>query len=183
MCATQSQRNTSVRHAHSHSTYRTYQCPICTNMHSCSLSCFKEHKPTHAGDAPALAAPIPRYLKKKIDFSVLATNPKFQELLKTYPTLLPALQRVYAATIEPEEGDQPRRGRGGKGGFRGRGGRGRGRGGRFDDAGHKWTPKQGDNDALRMLKGYRGREEHDKEKQAMAAFVQLVEETFGDTES
>jgi hypothetical protein len=34
-----------------------------------------------------------------------------------------------------------------------------------------------------MLKGYRGREEHDKEKQAMAAFVQLVEETFGDTQS
>jgi hypothetical protein len=196
VCATQSQRNTSVQHAHFHSTYSTYQYSICTNMHSCSLSCFKEHKPTHAGDAPAPAvlvepqipqppppAPIPRYLKKKTDFSVLATNPKFQELLKTYPALLPALQRVYAATIEPEEGDQPRRGRGGRGGFRGRGGRGRGRGGRFDDSGHKWTPKQGDNDALRMLKGYRGREEHDKEKQAMAAFVQLVEETFGDTES
>lgn len=165
-------------------------------MHSCSLSCFKEHKPTHSGDAPVPAAPaepqipqpptpapIPRYLKKKTDFSVLATNPKFQELLKTYPTLLPALQRVYATTIEPEESNQPRRGRGGRGGFRGRGGRGRGRGGRLDDSGHKWTPKQGDNDALRMLKGYRVREEHDKEKQAMAAFVQLVEETFGDTES
>lgn len=196
VCATQSQRNTSVQHAHSHSTYSTYQHSICTDTHSCSLSCFKEHKPTHAGDAPAPAAPvepqipqppppapIPRYLKKKTDFSVLATNPKFQELLKTYPALLPALQRVYAATIEPEEGGQPRRGRGGRGGFRGRGGRGRGRGGRFDDSGHKWTPKQGDNDALRMLKGYRAREEHDKEKQAMAAFVQLVEETFGDAEN
>ncbi|OSS50291.1 hypothetical protein B5807_04794 [Epicoccum nigrum] len=173
---------------------KKYKCPTCA-LPYCSLSCFKEHKPTHSGDTPAPAvlvepqipqppppAPIPRYLKKKTDFSVLATNPKFQELLKTHPTLLPALQRVYAATIEPEEGDQPRRGRGGRG-FRGRGGRGRGRGGRFGDSGHKWTPKQGDNDALRMLKGYRGREEHDKEKQAMAAFVQLVEETFGDTQS
>lgn len=36
---------------------------------------------------------------------------------------------------------------------------------------------------MRMLKGYRAREEHDKEKQAMAAFVQLVEETFGDAEN
>lgn len=68
----------------------------------------------------------------------------------------------------------------GRGG-RGRG-RGRGRGGRFDDAVHKWTPKQGDNDAMKMLKGYRERDEHDKERQAMAAFVQLVEETFGGAE-
>ena len=36
---------------------------------------------------------------------------------------------------------------------------------------------------MRSLKGYRGRDEHDKEKQAMAAFVQLVEETFGDPEN
>lgn len=36
---------------------------------------------------------------------------------------------------------------------------------------------------MRMLKGYREREELDKEKQAMAAFVQLVEETFGDAQS
>lgn len=31
---------------------------------------------------------------------------------------------------------------------------------------------------MRMLKGYRDREDTDKEKEAMAAFVQLVEETF-----
>lgn len=166
--------------------------PDFANLSSCSLSCFKEHKPTHTEAAPAPAAPIepeipqppppapiPRYLKKKTDFSVLATNPKFQELLKTYPALLPALQRVYATTIEPADQDQPRRGRGGRGGFRSRGGRGRGRGGRFDDHAHKWTPKQGDSDAMRILKGYRGKDEHDKEKQAMAAFVQLVEGTFG----
>ena len=164
-------------------------------MHSCSLSCFKEHKSTHVEAAPTPAAPIepeipqppppapvPRYLKKKTDFSVLATNPKFQDLLKTYPALLPTLQRVYAATIEPDEVDQPRRNRGGRGGFRGRGGRGRGRGGRQDGPPPRWTQKQGDADAMKMLKGYREREDHDKEKEAIAAFVQLVEETFGDAE-
>lgn len=35
---------------------------------------------------------------------------------------------------------------------------------------------------MKMLKGYREREDHDKEKEAIAAFVQLVEETFGDAE-
>jgi hypothetical protein len=36
---------------------------------------------------------------------------------------------------------------------------------------------------MRMLKGYREREENDKEKEAMAAFVQLVEEKFADSET
>lgn len=166
---------------------------VLTESPSCSLPCFKEHKTTHVDDVPAPVpaapaesdipqppppAPVPRYLKKKTDFSVLATNPEFQELLKTYPSLLPALQRVYAATIEPDAEDQPRANRGGRGGFRGRGGRGRGRGGRFDTVPPRWTQKQGDADAMRMLKGYRDREDTDKEKEAMAAFVQLVEETF-----
>ncbi|KAF3048101.1 hypothetical protein E8E12_010334 [Didymella heteroderae] len=174
---------------------RKYKCPSCAIPY-CSLLCFKEHKPVHANDAPTLVAPvepeipqppppapIPRYLKKKTDYSVLATNPKFQELLKQYPALLPTLQRVYAATIEPDEDDRPRRG--GRGGFRGRGsrGRGRGRGGRYDDTPHRWTQKQGDNDAMKILKGYREREDTDKEMQAMTAFLQLVEETFGDAEA
>lgn len=167
-----------------------------TNSTSCSLSCFKEHKVTHTESAPTQAAPVepeipqppppapvPRYLKKKTDFSVLATNPRFQELLKTYPTLLSTLQRVYAATIEPDAEDQPRRGRGGRGGFRGRGGRGRGRGGRYDDSNSRWTQKQGDTDAMKMLKEYRGRDDNDKEKEAMAAFVQLVEEIFADAQT
>lgn len=170
-------------------------CSDLTDNSSCSLACFKEHKPTHANDAPTPTAPvepeipqppqpapIPRYLKKKTDYSVLATNPKFQELLKQYPALLPALQRVYAATIEPDEDNQPRRG--GRGGFRGRGSRGRGRGrGGHKDAPHKWTQKQGDNDAMRMLRGLRERNETDKEMQAMSAFLQLVEETFADAET
>ncbi|KAJ4340688.1 hypothetical protein N0V87_002349 [Didymella glomerata] len=131
---------------------------------------------------PPPPAPIPRYLKKKTDYSVLATNPKFQELLKQYPALLPILQRVYATTIEPDEHDQPRRG--GRGGFRGRGSRGRGRGrGGHNDAPHRWTQKQGDNDAMRMLKGLRERDDTDKEMQAMTAFLQLVEETFDGEET
>jgi hypothetical protein len=36
---------------------------------------------------------------------------------------------------------------------------------------------------MRLLKGYREREDNDKEKEAMAAFVQLVEETFGDADT
>ncbi len=127
---------------------------------------------------PPSPAPLPRYLKKKTDFSVLAKNPKFQEILKAYPALLPALQRVYAATIEPDEDDRQQRNRG-----RGRGGRGRGRGGRNNDATHRWTQKQGDTDAMRMLKGLRERDDKDKDKQAMAAFTQLVEETFGEAGS
>lgn len=78
--------------------------------------------------------------------------------------------------------DQPRRGRGGRGGFRGRGSRGRGRGGRQDDSQPRWTQKQGDTDGMKLLKGYRAREDNGKEKEAMAAFVQLVEETFADAE-
>ncbi|KAF2624194.1 hypothetical protein BU25DRAFT_163130 [Macroventuria anomochaeta] len=179
---------------------KKYKCPTCA-LPYCSLSCFKVHKSTHAEAAPPPAAPvepeipqppppapIPCYLKKKTDFSILATNPKFQELLKAYPVLLPTLQRVYAATIEPDEDDQRRCYKSGRGGFRGRGGRGwggrgRGRGGRRDDAPHKWTQKQGDADGMKMLKEYRGREDNDKEKEAMATFVQLVEDTFADPET
>ncbi|KAF1925449.1 uncharacterized protein M421DRAFT_69896 [Didymella exigua CBS 183.55] len=171
---------------------KKYKCKNCA-LPYCSVPCFKEHESTHANDAPTSAAPVepeipqppppapvPRYLKNKADLSVFATNPKFQELVKSYPVLLPALQRVYAATIEPDEDDQPRRG--GRGGFRGRGsrGRGRGRGGRHDDAPHRWTQKQGDNDAMKMLKGYRNREDTDEEMQAVVAYLQLVEETLGD---
>ncbi|KAJ8107219.1 hypothetical protein OPT61_g9016 [Boeremia exigua] len=170
---------------------KKYKCPTCA-LPYCSLSCFKEHKPTHANGPPTPAAPVepeipqppapaplPRYLKKKTDFSVLATNPKFKELLKTYPALLPALQRVYAATIEPDEDNRPQRNYRSRGG---RGARGRGRG-RQNDAPPKWTQKQGDADAMKMLKGYREREDGDKEKQAMEAFVQLVEDTFSSAES
>ncbi|KZM21441.1 uncharacterized protein EKO05_0006178 [Ascochyta rabiei] len=173
---------------------KKYKCPTCA-LPYCSLSCFKEHKITHADLAPTPSAPaeleipqppppapVPRYLKKKTDFSVLATNPKFQELLKTYPALLTLLQRVYATTIEPDADNQPRRGRGGRG-FRGRGFRGRGRGGRHDDSQSRWTQKQGDADAMKMLRAYREREENNKEREAMAAFVQLVEENFAGAET
>lgn len=166
---------------------------------SCSLSCFKIHKPTHAELAndstsstatvpqlpqPSAPAPVPRYLKQKIDFSALATNHKFQELIKTYPNLLQVLQRVYAATIEPDPDDEARRRRLGRGAFRGRGsrGRGRGRGGRFggyDDENSRWTPKKGDADAMKMLKEVRSGEADGKDKEAMRAFVDLIEENFG----
>lgn len=36
---------------------------------------------------------------------------------------------------------------------------------------------------MKTLKEYREREDKDKEKEAMAAFVQLVEETFGNAET
>lgn len=111
---------------------------------------------------------------------MLATTPKFKELLKTYPALLPTLQRVYAATIEPDLEDHPRRNGGNRRGFRGRGGRGRGRGGRQDDSQSRWSQKQGDADAMKILKGCRERESPDKEKEAMAAFIQLLEDTFTD---
>jgi hypothetical protein len=131
---------------------------------------------------PPTPPPVPRYLKKKTDFSVLATNPKFQDLLKTYPTLLPTLQRVYATTIEPDPEDR----RMGRGGFRGRGmrgrGRGRGRGGFNDDREGRWNQKKGDADALKMLKGLRDGKSGDKEKEGMVAFGMLVEEMFGEKE-
>ena len=135
---------------------------------------------------PPPPAPIPRYLKKKTDFSALATNPKFQELLKSYPTLLPTLQRVYATTIEPDPEDEARRRRFSRGGFRGRGTRGRGRGrggfGGFDEREERWTQKKGDADGMRLLKGLRDGKAGDKEQEGMLAFVQLVDETFGEGE-
>lgn len=36
---------------------------------------------------------------------------------------------------------------------------------------------------MKILKGFREREDTDKEMQAMTAFLQLVEETFGDVET
>jgi hypothetical protein len=129
---------------------------------------------------PPPPAPIPRYLKKKTDFSVLATNPKFKDLLKTYPTLFPTLQGVYATTIEPDPEDEARRRRMTRGGFRGRGSRGRGRGrGGFDIGGGRWTQKKGDEDAMKMLKELRDRKSGDKEKEGMLAFAKLVDEVFG----
>ncbi|KAF2829987.1 hypothetical protein CC86DRAFT_392010 [Ophiobolus disseminans] len=179
---------------------KKYKCPTC-GLPYCSLQCFKSHKPTHPEptSAPTLSAPTepilpqpplppppPRYLKKKTDFTVLATNPKFQDLLKSYPTLLPTLRRVYATTIEPDPEDEARRRRFARGGFRGRGTRGRGRGrggfGGFDDREERWTQKKGDADAMRMLKGLRDGKAGDREKEGMLAFVQLVDEVFGEGE-
>jgi hypothetical protein len=62
--------------------------------------------------------------------------------------------------------------------MRGRG-RGRGRGG-FDDREGRWTQKKGDADGMKMLKGLRDGKSGEKEKEAMAAFGQLIEEVFGD---
>ncbi|KAH7090247.1 hypothetical protein FB567DRAFT_286665 [Paraphoma chrysanthemicola] len=172
---------------------KKYKCPTCA-LPYCSLSCYRTHKTTHTEPTtapsstnetvvlpqPPPPAPIPRYLKKRIDFSTLATSPRFQDLLKTYPTLLPTLQRVYATTIEPDPEDETRRQRMNRGGFRGRGSRGRGRGrGGFDEKEGRWTQKKGDADGMRMLKGLRDGKSGDKEKDGMAAFVQLVEEMFG----
>ncbi|KAF2792467.1 hypothetical protein K505DRAFT_376025 [Melanomma pulvis-pyrius CBS 109.77] len=158
---------------------KKYKCPTCAVPY-CSLACFKLHKPTHPVSAaspstsaapeipqPPLPAPPPKYLRQKVDFSVLATNPKFQELLKTHPELFSTLQHVFAATIEPERGDRPRSH------YRG------GRGGKFRDQGSKWTQKRGDADAMKLLKGVRDGEKGDKVQGAMAEFVRLVEETFG----
>lgn len=190
--------NTIVRFPTTYSKRLTHVC-------SCSLACFKLHKPAHEGsDAtapnttpkpslveipqPPPPAPIPKYLRQKVDWSVLASNPKFAELLKTYPSLLPALQRVYAKTIEPDPEDQPRsyagnfRGGNYRGRGRGRGDRGRGRGDRFrnDDTPRRWTEKKGDADAMRMLKKTREQDKNDEEKEAMAAFVSLIEEVSGE---
>ncbi|KAF1916942.1 hypothetical protein BDU57DRAFT_498083 [Ampelomyces quisqualis] len=175
---------------------KKYKCPTCA-LPYCSIPCFKLHKTTHpepttpapqpsaelALPQPPPPAPIPRYLRRKTDFSVLAADPKFRGLLKLYPTLLPALQRVYAATIEPDPEDERRR-RMTRGGFRGRGTRGRGIGrgrgpGGFDDREGKWTQKKGDADGMSMLKGLRHGNAGGKDQEAMAAFVGLVDEIFG----
>ncbi|KAL6710730.1 hypothetical protein ACN47E_007787 [Coniothyrium glycines] len=176
---------------------KKYKCPTCA-LPYCSLSCFQKHKPLHANDAPKPTttnapslpqlpppAPLPRYLKKKTDFSILATNPKFQNLLQTHPTLLSTLQRVYGKTIEPDPEDEARRRRLERQTFRGRGsrgrGRGRGRGGRWDRP-ERWTPKKGDSDAMGLLKVIRDGQGKDKEQEAMAEFVTLVGELFGGAE-
>ena len=66
--------------------------------------------------------------------------------------------------------------------MRGRG-RGRGRGGRGgwngEEREERWTPKKGDKDAMAVLKGIREGENNQSEKDAIAEFVGLVEELFG----
>lgn len=200
-------RNTNVPPAPSLSTTPLSlfaQTLLLTHIHrSCSLSCFQSHKITHVSSIPsptsavALSAPaplelptpavapepIPKYLRGKADFSRLATDAAFRDMLRSQPTLLPALQRIYAATIEPEEGDEPRRaarGRGGMRGWRGRGrGVGRSRGGGGGET-PKWTAKKGDKDAMRMLKGLREGKRGETEKEAVGAFVRLVGEIFAE---
>jgi hypothetical protein len=168
------------------------------------MFCFKSHKPTHPDTAPIAAkpaeptlpqppppAPIPRYLKKRTDFSVLATDPKYQALLKTHPKLLLSLQRVYAKTIKPDPEDERRRRMLERNAFRGRGVRGRGRGGWRGGRGgwnggqereERWTQKKGDKDAMVELKAIRDGQGKEGEKDAMAEFVGLVEELFGQHE-
>ncbi|KAI4695461.1 uncharacterized protein J4E84_002088 [Alternaria hordeiaustralica] len=183
---------------------KKYKCPTCA-LPYCSLSCFKSHKTTHpettsvapkpaepALPQPPPPAPVPRYLKKRTDFAVLATNPKFQALLKTHPALLPSLQRVYAKTIKPDPEAESRRRMLERNASRGRGMRGRGRGawrggrGGFNGGQEKkeeyWTQKKGDKDAMEELKGIREGEGKEGEKDAMAEFVGLVEELFGQYE-
>ncbi|KAF2689691.1 hypothetical protein K458DRAFT_427806 [Lentithecium fluviatile CBS 122367] len=181
-----------------HAQPKKYRCPTCS-MPYCSMPCFKEHKATHSDSAPTppTAAPehdlpnppppkpLPRYLRSKIDFAQLATDPKYLDLLKRHPALLPTLQRIYSATIEPDP-DQERRRRviqGWRGRWRGSRGRGGGRGGRgFRDEESRWTQKKGDADAMRGLKRVRECENGSEEKEGLAEFVRLVEEIFGEKE-
>ncbi|EUC34766.1 hypothetical protein COCVIDRAFT_91707 [Bipolaris victoriae FI3] len=176
---------------------KKYKCPTCA-LPYCSLACFKTHKVTHPEDAvsstskpaeptipqPPPPAPIPRYLKSRTDFSTLATSPKYQDLLKANPILLSTLQRVYAKTIQPDPEDERRRRMLERNMSRGRGsrgrGRGRGRGGRhWEEREERWTPKKGDKDAMAVLKSIRDGEDNQEEKEAMAQFVELVDELFG----
>ncbi|KAL5381341.1 hypothetical protein PMIN06_008873 [Paraphaeosphaeria minitans] len=177
---------------------KKYKCPTCA-LPYCSIPCFKEHKRAHPEGASSVPASqpvfevelptaipetIPTYIRTKTDFSRLATDAHFQTLLKSNPVLLSTLQRVYAATIKPEGGDAPqRRGMRGRGGFRGRGSRGRGRGrggwGGADDT-PRWTQKQGDNDALRILKSLREGNAAEGTS-GVGEFVRLVEKMYGDS--
>ncbi|KAF1948430.1 hypothetical protein CC80DRAFT_431618 [Byssothecium circinans] len=174
-----------------HTAQKKYKCPTCA-LPYCSIPCFKLHKPTHANETPTPAPtvppepdipkplppkPLPKYLQSTRDFSLIATNPKYENLLKMHPSLLPTLQKVYAKTIEPYPEEVNRRG-----GYRGRGfggrGRGRGRGGWHGnrDEVRKWTEKKGDADAMRLMKKIREGENGDDEMAALSEFVRLVQE-------
>lgn len=164
---------------------------------SCSLACFKAHKPVHetsesaptpsqpvvtSSEAPPPPAPTsrPRPVKTAPDFSQLSSNPRFQALISAHPSLLLSLQRVYAATLEPDS-DNPRGG-GGRGNYRGRGDRGgwRGRGGFAQDSSKpSWTQDKGDAKGMKLLARYREGEEGEEEEAVMAEFVNLVQELFG----
>ncbi|KAF2655929.1 hypothetical protein K491DRAFT_405345 [Lophiostoma macrostomum CBS 122681] len=176
---------------------KKYKCPNCSIPY-CSLACFKHHKPSHEGsDASSTAelqpvlpeipqppppAPPPRYLRQKIDFSKVSSNPKFAELLTSHPTLLTTLQRIYASTIEPDPEVPTLRHRHQRGGYRGRGRGDRGwrRGGGYggSDGPPTWTQKKGDATALKTLKGVREGKKGAGEQEAMIEFVKLVQETL-----
>ncbi|KAF2470752.1 uncharacterized protein BDR25DRAFT_369199 [Lindgomyces ingoldianus] len=193
---------------------KKYKCPTCAIPY-CSLACFKIHKPTHPDISPSTPnptlhptplvipdppppPPVPKYIKQRKDFSQFASKPQYQELLRTHPTLLSSLQRIYAATIEPRPADNPPtsfqhpyNGRGRGSYSRGRGSRGRSRGGYMRSGDHrhgdenrsrKWSQKKGDADAMKLLKRLREGKEGGGEQAAIVEFVRLVEETFGDGE-
>ncbi|KAF2197920.1 hypothetical protein GQ43DRAFT_451360 [Delitschia confertaspora ATCC 74209] len=183
---------------------KKYKCPTCSTPY-CSLACFKTHKVVHETSNPVVTdssqiqtlappsesappsdskPPLPP-VNKQHDFSVLSSDTRFQSLLTKYPALHISLQRVYAATLEPDPEDVLHSGSfRGRGNYRGRGrgnrgGRWRGGGGRDGDK-RKWSPKKGEAEATRLLARFRNGKEGAEEETAMGAFVKLVDEMFGD---
>lgn len=168
-------------------------CSFHSDLSSCSIACFKQHKETHANDsnqkappakvdsahieaipltAPSTTANAPLGRSKKINFAGFESDPELLRLLSRYPNLRIQLQSVYGLTLEPPPAGMSNSYRG----------RGRGRGGRFNQQSH-WSQAKGDKEATESFKNMRNAE---SDAQALTEFVQLLKMRFApdlDTDS
>ena len=161
---------------------------------SCSISCYKEHKPIHAVSAappttkptelaqPAPTTPANQPQPKtqpskdlQTTSQALINSPLYKTLLSRYPNLLSDLLKIYKATLEPAEVDSKRRkirdsGRGrGRGGDRSRGSDALGRE-------RQWDLEKGRKKALRMLQRMAKQNEGVKEFGEVVKVMRKTEE-------
>lgn len=134
---------------------------------SCSVACYKTHKPTHeaqVNNPPVEHTPADKQVpdqkstvrSRRLDkprFADLEKDSELQQLLQRHPDLRRQLQNVYALMLEPD----PDRSRG-QGSYGGRGGGQR-----------RWTRQKGEQEAQAMLRQLREREDP-----AIIEFLDLV---------
>lgn len=138
-----------------------------TNGDSCSVSCYKTHKPEHELQVdtrpvekelgePTKSEPKPAVRSKRQDkprFADLEKDEALSALFKQYPDLRVQLQNVYALMLEPD----PDRARG-QGSFRGRGG-----------GPVRWTRQRGEQEAQALLRRLR-----EEENPGVVEFIELI---------
>ena len=173
--ASRRRQNTSVRLVRSDSAYDPSDAnTFLLTIKSCSIACYKSHKPVHAAEEQTPATPTPltatsvipvdtaaeskpkprrRPGGNKPDFTDFDNDPVLADLLRKYPKLRIQLQSVYGLMLEPASA-----GRGFRGG--------------------NWTPAKGESEAVERLGRLR---EQEGEEGGVAEFCRRVDMRYGTT--